>query len=174
MNVEQLVQAIASLDASDALQCKLTLQEWKSLAPYLSVRFLKVGDPLMHEGDCERELFILADGELQVSILGNNIATLKPGTVVGEGTFFSGAPRSPCGATLAASACLKAATSSAWMGSKREGARCGAGGVGPGRCALRGAGLESSTAGWDSSGMGEELMPCARGSPTATCSLVRQ
>jgi CRP/FNR family transcriptional regulator, cyclic AMP receptor protein len=94
MNVEQLVQAIASLDASDALQCKLNLQEWKSLAPYLSVRFLKIGDPLMHEGDCERELFILADGELEVSILGNTIATLKPGTVVGEGTFFSGAPRS--------------------------------------------------------------------------------
>jgi CRP/FNR family transcriptional regulator, cyclic AMP receptor protein len=94
MNVEQLVQAIASLDSSDALQCKLTLQEWKSLAPYLSVRFLKIGDPLMHEGECERELFILADGELEVSILGNTIATLKPGTVVGEGTFFSGSPRS--------------------------------------------------------------------------------
>ena len=94
MNVEQLVQAIGALDSSDALQCKLTLQDWKSLAPYLSIRFLKAGDPLMHEGDCERELFILADGELQVTILGNNIATLKPGTVVGEGTFFSGAPRS--------------------------------------------------------------------------------
>lgn len=94
MNVEQLVQAIGALDASDALQCKLTLQEWKSLAPYLSIRFLKTGDPLMQEGDCERELFILADGELEVTILGNTIATLKPGTVVGEGTFFSGAPRS--------------------------------------------------------------------------------
>jgi CRP/FNR family cyclic AMP-dependent transcriptional regulator len=94
MKVEQLVEAIGALDAKDALQCKLTLQEWKALAPYLSIRFLKAGDPLMHEGDSDRELYILADGELQVSILGNNIATLKPGTVVGEGTFFSGAPRS--------------------------------------------------------------------------------
>lgn len=94
MKVEQLVEAIGALDAKDALQCKLTLQEWKALAPYLSIRFLKAGDPLMQEGDSERELFILADGELQVSILGNTIATLKPGTVVGEGTFFSGAPRS--------------------------------------------------------------------------------
>ena len=92
--MEQLVEAIGALDAKDALQCKLTLQEWKALAPYLSIRFLKAGDPLMQEGDSERELFILADGELQVSILGNTIATLKPGTVVGEGTFFSGAPRS--------------------------------------------------------------------------------
>ena len=94
MNVEQLVRAIGALDATDALQCKLTLDEWKSLAPYLSVRFLKIGDPLMHEGDTARELFILADGELEVTILGNRVATLKPGTVVGEGTFFSGAPRS--------------------------------------------------------------------------------
>jgi CRP/FNR family cyclic AMP-dependent transcriptional regulator len=94
MNVEQLVAAIGALDAKDALQCKLTLEEWKSLAPYLSVRFLRTGDPLMHEGDCDREVFILAEGELEVSILGSHIATLKPGMVVGEGTFFSGASRS--------------------------------------------------------------------------------
>jgi CRP/FNR family cyclic AMP-dependent transcriptional regulator len=94
MRVEQLVEAIGALEATDALPCKLTLQEWKSLAPYLSVRFLRTGDPLMHEGDSEREVFILADGELEVSILGNHIATLTPGNVVGEGTFFSGGPRS--------------------------------------------------------------------------------
>jgi len=94
MNVQQLVDAIGALDARDALQCKLTLQEWKSLAPYLSIKFLQAGDPLMREGDCERELFILAQGELQVSIQSSVIATLKPGTVVGEGTFFSGQPRS--------------------------------------------------------------------------------
>lgn len=94
MRMEQLVEAIAGLEAADALQCRMSLQEWKSLAPYLSVRFLKAGDPLMQEGDAERELFILADGELEVSIQGSTIATLRPGTVVGEGTFFSGQPRS--------------------------------------------------------------------------------
>jgi CRP-like cAMP-binding protein len=94
MKVEQLVAAIGALDATDALQCKLTLDEWKSLAPYLSMRFLKVGDPLMLEGDTERELFILADGELDVTIMGSHIATIHPGAVVGEGTFFSGSPRS--------------------------------------------------------------------------------
>jgi CRP/FNR family transcriptional regulator, cyclic AMP receptor protein len=94
MKVEQLVEAIGALDATDALQCKLTLADWQLLAPYLSIRFLRVDDPLMQEGDSDRELFILADGELQVTIHGNRIATLKPGTVVGEGTFFSGAPRS--------------------------------------------------------------------------------
>jgi len=94
MRVEQLAEAIARLDAKDALPSVLTMDDWKALAPYLSVRFLRAGDPLMQEGDCERELFILADGELRVSIGGNAIATLQPGTVVGEGTFFSGQPRS--------------------------------------------------------------------------------
>jgi CRP-like cAMP-binding protein len=94
MKVEQLVEAIAKLDAKDALQCHLSVDEWKALAPYLSVRFLRIGDPLMEEGDSEREFFILAEGELEVSVGGNAIATLMPGTVVGEGTFFSGQPRS--------------------------------------------------------------------------------
>ena len=94
MNVNQLIEAVGTLDASDALPCKLTPDEWKALAPYLSVCFLRPGEPLMREGDAERELFILAEGELQVSIHGNVFATLKPGTVVGEGTFFSGQSRS--------------------------------------------------------------------------------
>jgi CRP-like cAMP-binding protein len=94
MRVEQLVEAITRLDAKDALVCKLTVQDWKLLAPYLSVRFLRAGDPLMHEGDCERELFILAEGRLEVSVGGSPIASVEPGMVVGEGTFFSGEPRS--------------------------------------------------------------------------------
>jgi CRP-like cAMP-binding protein len=94
MRVEQLVDAIGKLDAKDALTCQLTLQDWKALAPYLSVRFLRAGDPLMEEGEREREVFILADGQLEVTVGGNPVATLSPGTVVGEGTFFSGEPRS--------------------------------------------------------------------------------
>ncbi|MET0311764.1 MAG: cyclic nucleotide-binding domain-containing protein [Burkholderiaceae bacterium] len=100
MNVQQLVDAIAALDSSDALQCRLTVEEWKKLAPYLSIRFLKEGDPLMKEGDAERELYILAEGQLQVVIQGSVLATQEAGTVVGEGTFFSGQPRS---ATVVAS-----------------------------------------------------------------------
>ena len=94
MNVEQLVQAMGALETTDALHCKLTVHDWQSLAPYLSTRFLRVGDPLMREGENERELFILAEGELQVTIRGTSIATVLPGSVVGEGSFFSGAPRS--------------------------------------------------------------------------------
>jgi len=94
LNVQQLVSAIAALDTSDALPCKLTLEEWKKLAPYLSIRFLNAGDPLISEGDDERELYILAEGELQVTIHGAVFATQGPGSVVGEGAFFSGKSRS--------------------------------------------------------------------------------
>lgn len=94
MNVQQLMDAVSQLDAKDALQCKLTPQDWKALAPYLSMRFLRAGEPLMHEGEDDRELFILAEGELEVRIRGHLVAELRPGTVVGEGTFFSGEPRS--------------------------------------------------------------------------------
>ena len=94
MNVQQLAQAIGDLEAKDALPCKLTTEEWKAIAPYLSVRFLREGEPLMNEGDSDRELFILADGELEVRSQGHVLATIQPGSVVGEGTFFSGQPRS--------------------------------------------------------------------------------
>lgn len=94
MNVQQLMDAVAALDAHDALPCKLTLDEWKKLAPYLAIRFLKAGDTLIREGESDRELFILAEGELHVTIHSTILARLAPGTVVGEGTFFSGQPRS--------------------------------------------------------------------------------
>ena len=94
MNVQRLAEAVAALDASDALPWKLSPEDWQALAPYLAVRFLRPGEPLMHEGDCDRELFILAEGELEVRTQGHVIAHIAPGNVVGEGTFFSGQPRS--------------------------------------------------------------------------------
>jgi CRP/FNR family transcriptional regulator, cyclic AMP receptor protein len=94
MNVRQLVDAIAALDAKDALQCRLGFEGWKLLAPYLSVNFLQPGTILIREGDNDRTLFILAEGELKVQARGHEIALLQAGTVVGEGAFFSGEPRS--------------------------------------------------------------------------------
>jgi CRP/FNR family transcriptional regulator, cyclic AMP receptor protein len=100
MNVRQLVDAIAALDAKDALQCRLGHDGWKLLAPYLSVNFLQHGTVLIHEGGSDRVVYILAEGEIKVQARGHEIATLGPGVVVGEGAFFSGEPRS---ATVVAS-----------------------------------------------------------------------
>jgi CRP/FNR family transcriptional regulator, cyclic AMP receptor protein len=100
MNVQQLVDAIAAHDAADSLQCRLGLEGWKLLAPYFSIHFLQQDSVLINEGQDERVLYLLAEGELKVQARGHDIARLKPGTVVGEGTFFSGQPRS---ATILAS-----------------------------------------------------------------------
>jgi CRP/FNR family transcriptional regulator, cyclic AMP receptor protein len=94
MNVQQLVEAVNRLEARDALQCKLTVEEWKVLAPYLSMRFLRVGEPIVIEGDDDRDCFIIAEGAVEVSIQGHVIAHLTAGNVVGECSFFSGQPRS--------------------------------------------------------------------------------
>jgi CRP-like cAMP-binding protein len=94
MNVSQLAQAIATLEAHDALRCKFSADDWQKIAPFLSLRFLSRGDTLVAEGEQERELFILAEGELIVQLRGQTIATLAAGSVVGEGTFFSGQARS--------------------------------------------------------------------------------
>ncbi|MFM9880991.1 MAG: Crp/Fnr family transcriptional regulator [Burkholderiaceae bacterium] len=94
MNVQQLIDAIEALDATDALPCKLPLDDWKQIAPYLSMRFLQPGDTLIRAGETERVLFILTEGELHVRLGNTVLAALKPGTVVGEGAFFSGATRS--------------------------------------------------------------------------------
>lgn len=100
MNVQILMDAVTGLDADDALPLRMPREDWETLAHYLSVRFLKEGDILIREGEDDRELYFLEQGGLQVSIKGNQVAALRPGTVVGEGTFFSGRSRS---ATVTAS-----------------------------------------------------------------------
>lgn len=94
MNVQQLAQVVEGLKARDALPCHLAAEDWKALVPYLAARPVRSGEPLMREGDDQRELFLLAEGELEVRAQGHAIASLKPGSVCGEGSFFSGEPRS--------------------------------------------------------------------------------
>jgi CRP/FNR family cyclic AMP-dependent transcriptional regulator len=94
MNVQQLAQAVEGLKARDALPCQLGAEEWMALVPYLTPRMLRTGEVLMKEGDAHRELFILGEGELEVRAHGHTLAALKPGSIAGEGTFFSGEPRS--------------------------------------------------------------------------------
>lgn len=94
MDVTRLVSAIRAFDASDKLPDRLSADEWRRLGRYLSVRFIDVGEELVREGDPDRELYIIAEGEFDVVRGTTTLAHLKPGTVVGEGTFFSGHPRS--------------------------------------------------------------------------------
>jgi len=76
------------------LAAPLDREQWLKLQPFLQVRFLRAGDPLIRQGESEREVYFLAEGELEVSARTHVLATLDVGSVVGEGTFFSGATRS--------------------------------------------------------------------------------
>jgi CRP/FNR family cyclic AMP-dependent transcriptional regulator len=49
---------------------------------------------LTREGRTGRECFVLVDGEVQVTIKGEEVARLGPGEIVGEMAIVSGEPRS--------------------------------------------------------------------------------
>jgi CRP/FNR family transcriptional regulator, cyclic AMP receptor protein len=93
MNVNALMAAIASHTAADALRPRFTEEHWTKLAPFFRTVYLQAGRELIVQGDHDRDLYILVEGELSVVVAGKSVATLTPGTVVGEGAFFSGSAR---------------------------------------------------------------------------------
>jgi CRP/FNR family transcriptional regulator, cyclic AMP receptor protein len=94
LNVANLIDAIAAHTGEDALHTGFGPQDWEKAARFFSVVYLQVGRELMAEGQNDRDLYIIEAGTVDVQIRGNFVATLTPGTVVGEGTFFSGTSRS--------------------------------------------------------------------------------
>ncbi len=99
MTIDELVQAVQSLNAEDAFRPRLNLEQWRMLAPYLAQGDLRSGDLLVKQGDVDRTMYLLGLGSLQVYALGalpgsNRIAILRPGSVVGEPGLFSDGPRS--------------------------------------------------------------------------------
>jgi CRP-like cAMP-binding protein len=98
MDLNELVQAIATLNAEDAYRARLGLEQWRTIAPYLTVHEIRAGDLLIKQGDTDRTMYFLAQGTLQVFVTGgppgsNRIAILRAGSVVGEPGLFSDGPR---------------------------------------------------------------------------------
>jgi CRP/FNR family transcriptional regulator, cyclic AMP receptor protein len=98
MEFQQLVQAIQTLNAEDAFRPRLSLDQWRSIAPYLTRHDIRAGDLLVKQGDTDRTMYFLAQGSLQVFVTGaapgaNRIAILRAGAVVGEPGLFSDGPR---------------------------------------------------------------------------------
>lgn len=58
----------------------------ESLAPYMTKRNLAAGQALVRKGEIADRLYVLAEGELEITELGK---TLKPGAVVGEIGVFA-------------------------------------------------------------------------------------
>ena len=108
MDIQQLVEAVQSLNAEDAYRPRLSADQWRAVASYLTRHDIRSGDLLIQQGDRERTMYLLEQGSLQVFLNkgapgANRIAILRPGSVVGEPALFGDGPRmanveamSPC------------------------------------------------------------------------------
>lgn len=107
-DIRPLVDAVQTLNAEDAFRPRLTLDQWRQLAAYLTRHPIRSGDLLIQQGDRERTMYLLEQGSLQVFVNrgapgSHRIAILRAGSIVGEPALFSDGPRmanveamSPC------------------------------------------------------------------------------
>lgn len=98
MEFTDLVHAMQTLNAEDAFRPRLTLDQWRAIAPYLTRHELRAGDLLIKQGETDRTMYFLGQGSLQVFVAGgppgsSRIAILRAGSVVGEPGLFSDSAR---------------------------------------------------------------------------------
>lgn len=97
-SIQDLCRAVAQNTSHDAFVPAFTAQQWETLAGYLQPYDLNAGQVLIDQGANDRTLFFIERGALSVHLIGSEgqmrLAILNPGSVVGEGSFFSRLPRS--------------------------------------------------------------------------------
>lgn len=72
----------------------LSPEEWARILKLLETRIFRKGDALIRSGEQDSSFYILADGEVEVTIGDKVLAVISKGSVFGEIAFFDGAPRS--------------------------------------------------------------------------------
>jgi CRP/FNR family cyclic AMP-dependent transcriptional regulator len=98
MEIDELVLALQSLNAEDAFRARLTLDNWRTVAPYLARHDIRAGDLLIKQGEADRTMYFLGQGSMQIFVTGgppgsNKVAILRAGSVVGEPGLFGDTPR---------------------------------------------------------------------------------
>ncbi|AVP56321.1 Crp/Fnr family transcriptional regulator [Pulveribacter suum] len=103
-----LIDAITHAAAEDSMNNLLTTEQWDLLAAYLLPVHLAAGQVLFSQGSNDRTLYLVESGSLSVHFEDDKqrlrLAIVGPGSLVGEGAFFSHRPRS---ATVQAGAASK-------------------------------------------------------------------
>lgn len=93
-----LLNAIAQASAEDSMTNPLTPAQWETLSAYLQPYALPAGHVLFSQGASDRTLYLVESGSLSVHYQDEKerlrLAIVGPGSVVGEGAFFSMRPRS--------------------------------------------------------------------------------
>ena len=96
--IQDLCRSVAQNTSYDAFAPALNPQQWGLLGSYMQVFDLAAGQTLIDHGAQDRTIFFIESGALSVHVLGDGgqlqLAILNPGSVVGEGAFFSRLPRS--------------------------------------------------------------------------------
>jgi CRP-like cAMP-binding protein len=98
MSIQNLSRAIAENMSTDAFALTFNVQQWETLAGYLQPIDTGVGDILIEQGTPDRSVFFVESGAISVHRVSSKeqmrLAVLTPGSVVGEGSFFSRQPHS--------------------------------------------------------------------------------
>jgi CRP-like cAMP-binding protein len=79
---------------------RATPEDWAKLIDHTEARRFAAGDVVVREGSAAQELYIVTRGSLEVLVAGDKagelrkLASIDPGSVFGEQSFFDGQPRS--------------------------------------------------------------------------------
>ncbi len=96
-DIKGLAQAITHCQASDALQCQFSSPHWDILGAFMLPFSLNSGQILMEQGANDSTLYFIESGSLSAHYEDEKarirMALVGPGTVLGEGSFFSQQPR---------------------------------------------------------------------------------
>src|SRR6185295_4193007 len=92
-DVSRLVAAVQGNRSDDTLARFMPPEAWKRLADYMTMEKFERGHVLIAQGALDRTLYFIESGVLRVHRGHSNtqlqLAVLGPGSVVGEGSFFS-------------------------------------------------------------------------------------
>ncbi|MDB5752094.1 MAG: signal transduction protein : sensor, cNMP-binding domain-like protein [Ramlibacter sp.] len=96
-DVQGLVQSIARNPGADTFQPALTAKQWELLGSYLQPFAVKTGQVLIEQGAADRTVYLVEAGSLTVHYEDDKkrlrLASVGPGSAVGEGAFFTRLPR---------------------------------------------------------------------------------
>lgn len=106
-DVQGLVHAVAHNQSLDAFHPALNAKQWELLGTYLQPFAVKQGQVLIEQNASDRTVYFLESGTLTVHYEDDKgrlrLSTVESGSAVGEGAFFTRAPRmatvqaaSPC------------------------------------------------------------------------------
>lgn len=106
-DINGLIVAINNCQDEESMINPLTKAQWEILTPYLAPTHLSASQVLFQQGGQERTLFFVESGSLSVHFEDEQqrirLAIVGPGSVVGEGAFFSHRPRNATVQAVAAS-----------------------------------------------------------------------